>query len=54
MTDGLLKPEPGAADMPLLRIDAVTKKFGGFRGVRPQYADGEKCRRDAQGANPVG
>src|SRR5664280_786231 len=33
MTDGLLKPEPGAADMPLLRIDAVTKKFGGFRAV---------------------
>src|SRR6202047_3101554 len=28
------KPEPqAAADMPLLRIDAVTKKFGGFRAV---------------------
>jgi putrescine transport system ATP-binding protein len=35
MTDGLPKPEPGAdaADMPLLRIDAVVKKFGGFRAV---------------------
>src|ERR1700731_3702476 len=28
------KPEPqAAADMPLLRIDAVSKKFGGFRAV---------------------
>src|ERR1700736_6717833 len=28
------KPEPqAAADMPLLRIDAVAKKFGGFRAV---------------------
>src|SRR6202142_950523 len=29
-----VKPEPQpAADVPLLRIDAVVKKFGGFRAV---------------------
>jgi putrescine transport system ATP-binding protein len=35
MTEELAKPEPGAAadDIPLLRIDAVVKKFGGFRAV---------------------
>src|ERR1700726_257274 len=35
MTEQLSKPEPGAeaADNPLLRIDAVVKKFGVFRAV---------------------
>jgi putrescine transport system ATP-binding protein len=35
MADELPKSEPGAdaADIPLLRIDAVVKKFGGFRAV---------------------
>jgi putrescine transport system ATP-binding protein len=35
MAEELAKPEPGAdaADMPLLRIEAVVKKFGGFRAV---------------------
>ena len=28
-----LRPRPQAADMPLLRIDAVVKNFGGFRAV---------------------
>src|SRR3954467_14203173 len=27
------KPDAEAADIPLLRIEAVTKKFGGFRAV---------------------
>jgi len=35
MTDELAKPEPDAdaADIPLLRIEAVVKKFGAFRAV---------------------
>jgi putrescine transport system ATP-binding protein len=35
MAEELSKPEPGAdsADIPLLRIDAVVKKFGAFRAV---------------------
>jgi putrescine transport system ATP-binding protein len=35
MADELPKSEPGAdaADIPLLRIDAVVKKFGAFRAV---------------------
>jgi putrescine transport system ATP-binding protein len=34
------KPEPQvAADMPLLRIEAVTKKFGGFRAVHQLSLD---------------
>src|SRR5712672_3072634 len=35
MAEELSKPEPGAeaADIPLLRIEAVVKKFGGFRAV---------------------
>jgi putrescine transport system ATP-binding protein len=35
MAEDLAKPEPGAdaADIPLLRIDAVVKKFGTFRAV---------------------
>jgi len=35
MSEELVKPEPGAdaADIPLLRIDAVVKKFGVFRAV---------------------
>src|SRR3981189_1365119 len=35
MAEESSKPEPGAeaADIPLLRIDAVVKKFGGFRAV---------------------
>src|ERR1700676_5272601 len=35
MADELPKSEPGAdaADVPLLRIDAVVKKFGSFRAV---------------------
>jgi len=35
MAEQLSKPEPDAdaADIPLLRIDAVVKKFGGFRAV---------------------
>src|SRR5258707_13541505 len=35
MAEELSKPEPGAAaaDVPLLRIDAVVKKFGAFRAV---------------------
>jgi putrescine transport system ATP-binding protein len=35
MAEELLKPEPGvdAADIPLLRIDAVVKKFGAVRAV---------------------
>src|SRR5712691_7919783 len=35
MAEELSKPEAGAdaADIPLLRIDAVVKKFGGFRAV---------------------
>src|ERR1700692_3605937 len=35
MTEEISKPEPGAeaADNPLLRIDAVVKKFGVFRAV---------------------
>jgi len=35
MAEELSRPEPGAdaADVPLLRIEAVVKKFGGFRAV---------------------
>jgi putrescine transport system ATP-binding protein len=35
MAEELSKPEPGAeaGDIPLLRIEAVVKKFGGFRAV---------------------
>src|ERR1700738_1879623 len=35
MADGIPKGEPQTdeADMPLLRVDAVVKKFGGFRAV---------------------
>src|ERR1700694_4794160 len=35
MAEEISKPEPGAdaADVPLLRIDAVVKKFGAFRAV---------------------
>jgi putrescine transport system ATP-binding protein len=35
MAEELAKSEPGAeaADIPLLRIEAVVKKFGGFRAV---------------------
>jgi putrescine transport system ATP-binding protein len=36
MAEELIKPEPqadAAADIPLLRIEAVVKKFGGFRAV---------------------
>src|SRR3979409_2214578 len=35
MAEELAKPQPGAdaADIPLLRIDAVVKKFGGLRAV---------------------
>src|SRR4030088_760168 len=35
MAEEITKPEPPAevADIPLLRIDAVAKKFGGFRAV---------------------